>query len=332
MVHIATHQAETSGDLIQARCSRGAQIARSLGMSEEAAECIRCLDEHWDGRGQPARLRGEDIPLTARIACLAQTMEVFATTFGPDAAFEVARKRAGTWFDPQLVRLAQGLWRDEAFWQGPWRAPREALLGMELQAAVEVATDVHIDAICDAFAQIVDAKSSFTGEHSARVCDYSVEIGRALGITGARLTLLRRAALLHDVGKLSVSNAILDKPGRPAEEEWEAIKKHPYYTQQVLGQIRGFERLAEVACAHHERLDGRGYFRGLTADQLDLDMRILAVADVFDALSAERPYRGALPPDEVFAIMDKDAGTALDADCIDVLKRRGGAAELPLAA
>ena len=131
---------------------------------------------------------------------------------------------------------------------------------------MQIATEVHIDAICDAFAQIVDAKSSFTGEHSARVCAYSVEIGQALGIAGARLTLLRRAALLHDVGKLAVSNAILDKPGRPTEDEWAAIKKHPYYTQQVLGQIRGFERLAEVACAHHERLDGRGYFRGLTAD------------------------------------------------------------------
>ena len=332
MFHIATHQDESSRDLIQARCSRGAQIARSLGLGEATAECIHNLDEHWDGRGQPTHRQGEQIPLLARIACLAQTMEVFATTFGPDAAFEVARRRAGKWFDPQLVRLAQGLWGDETFWRGAWRAPREALLGLELQAAVQVATDVHIDAICDVFARIVDAKSSFTGEHSARVCEYSVEIGQTLGLSGGRLTLLRRAALLHDVGKLSVSNAILDKPGRPDEDEWAAIKMHPYYTQQVLGQIRGFERLAEVACAHHERLDGRGYFRGLTAEQLDLDMRILAVSDVFDALSAKRPYRDALPLEQVFAIMAKDAGTALDADCIDALRERRPEAAWPLAA
>jgi HD-GYP domain-containing protein (c-di-GMP phosphodiesterase class II) len=153
------------------------------------------------------------------------------------------------------------------------------------------------------------------------VCQYTLQIAQALGINGERLTMLRRASLLHDVGKLAVSNAILDKPGKPNDEEWASIKKHPYYTQQVLGQITGFERLADVACAHHERLDGRGYFRGLTADQLDLDMRIIAVADVYDALSAERPYRGALSPSEVFAIMDKDAGIALDADCIDVLKQ-----------
>ena len=127
---------------------------------------------------------------------------------------------------------------------------------------MQAATDTHIDAICDAFAQIVDAKSSFTGEHSARVCEYTLEIARALGITGPRLTTLRRAALLHDVGKLAVSNAILDKPGKPSDEEWATIKKHPYYTQQVLGQITGFERLTDVACAHHERLDGRGTFGG----------------------------------------------------------------------
>lgn len=321
MLHIATHPNETGGDLILARCSRGEQIARSLGLGEQAGECIRCLDEHWDGRGQPAGLQAEGIPILARIACLAQTMEVFATTFGPQAAGDVARRRSGKWFDPHLARLGQSLVRDQEFWSGPWHNPREALLEMELQAAVQRATDIHIDAICDAFAQIVDAKSSFTGEHSARVCEYSVKIAQALGISGARLTTLRRAALLHDIGKLSVSNAILDKPGRPDEAEWEAIKKHPYYTQQVLCHISGFERLADVACAHHERLDGKGYFRGLGADQLDLDMRVIAVADVFDALSARRPYRDALPLPKVWEILDKDAGIALDSRCIDALKQ-----------
>ena len=114
--------------------------------------------------------------------------------------------------------------------------------------------------------------------------------------------------LLHDIGKLAVPNTILDKNGKPTDEEWNCIRRHPYYTQKILSQITGFERLTEIAAAHHERLDGRGYFRGLGAEELDLDMRaILAVADVFDALSAERPYRGALPPDQVFAILDRDA-------------------------
>jgi HD-GYP domain-containing protein (c-di-GMP phosphodiesterase class II) len=141
-----------------------------------------------------------------------------------------------------------------------------------------------------------------------------------MGLMGERLTTLRRAALLHDLGKLAVSNTILDKPGRPTDEEWQSIRQHPFYTVEILRNIRGFERITEIAGAHHERLDGKGYYRGLTAEHLDLDMRILAAADVFDALTAERPYRSALPLNDVYTIMDKDAGLALDVDCIAALK------------
>lgn len=322
ILHIAAQPAQTSDALMQTRCTRGAQIVMQIGLGEKAAECVLHLDEHWDGRGAPAHIRGEDIPMLGRIACLAQTLEVFAKTFDVATGYQVLRKRAGKWFDPELVRAVGAFEQDQAFWQDVHERTREALLGLNMRAAVEVAGEERIDAICDAFAQIVDAKSPFTAEHSTRVRDYSVEIAQALGIAGARLTTLRRAALLHDVGKLSVSNTILDKPGKPTDEEWIAIKKHPFYTQQILGQITGFGRLTEVAAAHHERLDGRGYFRGMGADQLDLDMRILAVADVFDALSAARPYRGALPVEEVFAILDKDAGVALDGECIAVLRDR----------
>ena len=114
-------------------------------------------------------------------------------------------------------------------------------------------------------------------------------------------------------------NTILDKNGKPTDDEWACIRRHPYHTQQILGRITGFERMTEIASAHHERLDGRGYFQGLDADRLDLDMRIIAVADVFDALSAKRPYRDALPMAQVFAILDKDS---LDSTCVSVLKER----------
>jgi HD-GYP domain-containing protein (c-di-GMP phosphodiesterase class II) len=325
LLHIATHQAETSGTLMQARCDRGAQIALRLGLGDAAADCIRSLDEHWDGRGAPRRVKGTEIPLLGRIACLSQTLEVFAKTFSVETAYEMARKRSGRWFDPDLVRAAQAFRRDGPFWQSAFDDPRAALLTIECRAAVETATEARIDSVCDAFAQIVDAKSSFTAEHSSRVCAYSVEIAEALGFTGRRLTTMRRAALLHDVGKLGVSNAILDKPGKPTDEEWASIRRHPYHTYQVLTRITGFERLTEIAAAHHERLDGKGYFLGRDGSQLDLDMRILAVADVFDALSAERPYRGALDSAEVFRILDKDSGVALDADCIAVLKAKYGA-------
>ena len=320
ILQVLANRTEATVGLMQSRCDRGAQIALSIGLGQESAECIRALDEHWDGNGSPKRISGTAIPLLGRIACLAQTLEVFSTTFDIETAYEVLRKRSKAWFDPDLVAIAGSFREDADFWRSVRERPQDALLQLEVRAAIEVAGEERIDAICDAFAQIVDAKSSFTAEHSSRVCGYAVEIAKGLGIDGERLTTLRRAALLHDIGKLAVSNTILDKPGKPTEAEWEAIRAHPMHTQQILARITGFKRISEVAGAHHERLDGRGYFRGMEAGQLDIDMRILAVADVFDALSAKRPYRDALPMREVFAILDKDAGSGLDASCIAVLR------------
>lgn len=320
LLHIVTHKEETTDALMQSRCSRGAQIALSLGLGEAAADCVRNLDEHWDGKGGPAHHKGDAIPLLGRIACLSQTLEVFAKTFDVPTAYDILRKRSGKWFDPEIVRAACTFEHDQSFWEGVHLHTRTALLALDVHAAIETASEARLDAICDAFAQIVDAKSPFTAQHSLRVSAYSVQIGRALDLDETRVTLLRRAGLLHDLGKLGVSNTILDKPGKPTEEEWSAIRRHPRHTYEILKPILGFARIAEIAAAHHERLDGKGYFLGMNADQLDLDMRILAVADVFDALSAERPYRDALPLEEVFAILHRDEDVALDGRCIAALR------------
>ena len=313
--------------LMEARCSRGAQIALGLGLSEEAADCIKYLDEHWDGHGAPHHLQGEQIPILARIAGLAQTLDVFVQTFGLGPAYEMLRNRQGRWFDPELVQIAHSFRQDDTFWHSVRATPHATLLDLDIQAGAEPATEERLDSICEAFAQIVDAKSHFTGEHSSRVCQFTLEIADGLGITGMRRTTLRRAALLHDIGKLAVPNTILDKNGKPTDEEWRCIRRHPYYTQEILGLIKGFERLTAVASAHHERLDGNGYFRGLDGSVLDMDMRAIAVADVFDALSADRPYRGAMPMAQVFGILDKDA---LDPQCVGILRETYfQSAELP---
>src|SRR5258706_16377350 len=123
----------------------------------------------------------------------------------------------------------------------------------------------------------------------------SVSVGAGRGFADEQQRSVRHAGLLHELGKLSVSNSILDKPGPLSAEEWEAVRKHPYYTLLILNHIEGFEALAKIAAAHHERLDGRGYFLGLRDEQIALEARILATADVFDALTASRPYRPALP-------------------------------------
>ena len=316
---IAIHPKQLT-DTVKTRCSRGYQIALTLGLGEESAQCIYSLMERWDGRGHPDGLKGDAIPILARIANVAQHMEVLGKTFGVDTAFDIVQRRSHKTFDPEIVNLLLHSRSDHVLWEAVQGDPREELLSLDVHASVQRTTETRIDAICDTFAQIVDAKSPFTGEHSSRVRDYSVMIGEGFHFKKERLTTLRRAALLHDIGKLAVPNSILDKPAKLDVAEWDCVRKHPYYTQQILSKITGFERITEVAAAHHERLDGHGYFQGLSADDLDTDMRIIAVADVYDALSAKRPYRDAMAPRDVFAIMDKEAGSGLDARCIDVLK------------
>jgi putative nucleotidyltransferase with HDIG domain len=181
------------------------------------------------------------------------------------------------------------------------------------------ANEDAVDNICVAFAEVIDAKSPFTYRHSSGVADAALEIARWLGMSARQMKLLRRAALLHDIGKLSVSNSILEKPAKLTTEEWKVVRDHPYYTLEILKRIPGFEGLSEDAAAHHERLDGSGYWRGFEAGQLSLSARILAVADVFDALHAKRPYRDSLPIEKVFSIMREDAPRALDPQCLEAL-------------
>jgi HD-GYP domain-containing protein (c-di-GMP phosphodiesterase class II) len=146
-----------------------------------------------------------------------------------------------------------------------------------------------------------------------------VEIGQWFGMNPKSLKQLRRAALLHDIGKLSVPNSVLEKPAKLTAEEWTVIKAHPYYTLEILKKIPGFDRLSQDAAAHHEKLDGSGYWRGWGSEQLSRFARILAVADIFDALHAKRPYRDGIPLEKVFSMLRDDAPHALDLPCVEAL-------------
>lgn len=309
-------------ELVRTRCERGGDIARMLEMTDETAAAIRALDEHWDGRGVPLGLRGEEIPLLARIACLAQTTEIFHAAYGLQAALGMARERSGRWFDPRMVRVLETLRADGAFWAGLSQGdPRARTAALEPADRVLTADGERLDRIAHAFARVIDAKSPYTFRHSEGVALYADAIGRTLGFTADALRDLRRAALLHDVGKLGVSNRILDKPGKLTEEEYVAVKRHPEHTYQILARVARFRSLAETAASHHERMDGRGYHRGIPAGGLPVAARILAVADVCDALSAKRPYRDALPRERVLEIMRADAGTGLCPECFSGLEQ-----------
>lgn len=308
--------------LFEIRCDRGAEIARTLGFSSDTAQAIRSMDEHWDGGGYPAGVKGDAIPILARIVGLAQVVEIFANEKTPAHAMAVAKERRGTWFDPAVVDAFVGIARDADLWSACASENLDETVSRAEPEGCEVeADDKRLDDIAMAFAWVIDAKSPYTAQHSERVAEVAVAIGGELGLDATALTRLRRAALLHDIGKLSVPNRILDKPGKLTPQEWEVVKLHPYYSYQILERVPVFGELAFDASAHHERMDGRGYFRHLGAEHLSQPARILAAADQVDALSAERPYRGKLPRERVVAILKEERGAGLAPDCADAAQR-----------
>ena len=307
-------------ELIQTRCTQGAEVARELRFSEAVAQGIQNLDEHWDGSGRPLALEGEAIPLFARIALLAQIMDVFQHEYSLAKALDELTHRAGQWLDPQLVELAQQLAHDEQF-VAALAAPSIVpyVLQMSPAQAKCSLTDDYFDCIVSAFGKIVDAKSPFTAGHSSRVALFSGLIAEELGLDEIDVLWLKRAALLHDLGKLGVSNSILDKPGKLDDDEWRQIQSHATLTNEILSHISPLRQFAKMAAAHHEKLDGTGYPLGLVAAEISMMTRIITTADIFDAITAERPYRGAIPVPKTLEIMAENVGTAIDPQCFAAL-------------
>ena len=307
-------------ELFEIRCDRGANIARALGVSEPTAVAIRAMDEHWDGGGYPEGLRRDGIPLYARIVGLAQVAEIYWARGGADAAMEVARERRGRWFDPELVKAFCSLGAGDRIWSDLRETPlSDAIAAAEPLERAIPADESRLDRIAHAFALVVDAKSAFTYQHSDRVAAVSESIASEMGLAEPQRIRLRRAALLHDIGKLSVPNRILDKPGKLDASEWDVVRRHPYYSYEILARVPVFSEFAYDASCHHERLDGRGYHRGVPGDGLAASARIMATADIFDALSAARPYRGAMPLEQVLTIIGEGRGTQLCPATVDAL-------------
>jgi putative nucleotidyltransferase with HDIG domain len=311
---------EANRELVRVRCERGAEIARLMGFPEETARTVRSLDEHWDGSGYPDGLRGEEIPLLSRICGLAQTIDFFYSAYGPDRAEEVSRARRNKWFDPALVDVFLAMVREGPMWEklaGPDLLHEVSRL--EPADRVVTVTPERLDLTALAFARIIDAKSPFTYRHSEGVANAAVAMAEYMGFPGSAVCDQRRAGLLHDIGKLSVSNRILDKPAPLTDEEFTQIKKHPKLTYEILVRVPPFRGIAEAAANHHEKLDGTGYHRGITGESLNLPSRILAVADIFDALSQNRPYRSAMPLDQVLGLLKKESGKKLCSRCVVAL-------------
>jgi len=333
LVHIFQNGGQIAQELMETRCDRGAEIARKMRFSDVVAQSIRNLDEHWDGGGMPAGLRGDAIPIYSRIALLAQIVDVFQTANGIASATLEVEHRTGSWFDPRLAAAFERVAARPEFWDTLRSNDlQQAIFALEPAQTSSIVDEDYLDDIAAAFAQVVDSKSPYTSGHSERVTLFTDLIAKQMGLSAEQRRWLKRAALLHDIGKLGVSNSILDKPGKLDPDEWAAMQMHAAYTETILSRIAAFDDLARITGAHHERLDGKGYPRGLKGDEIAFETRIITTADIFDALTAERPYRAAMPVSKAFGVMSDMIGTAIDPDCFAALRQAIGQVDTELAA
>jgi putative nucleotidyltransferase with HDIG domain len=291
------------------RAERGESMALRMGFSTATADAIRHIDEHWDGTGIPDGHVGHEIPIFSRIILLAQTLDAFYTKRGLLAAMKMLRERSNQWFDPVVVRIARS-WREDIDWWESLQSPDATAMAIavEPQQHTRYVDERGLDEVARAFAEIIDAKSSYTYQHSTNVAKYARATAFELGFEKRDVSILNRAALLHDIGKLGVSSSILDKAGPMTDDERAEMQRHPVYTWEILQRVGAFAGFARTAALHHEKLDGTGYPWGVKAEELDVPARILCVADIYEALTAHRPYRAGLTREAALKIIRSGSG------------------------
>ena len=310
-------------EAMERHCFAASQVAGQLGLGERVQRSIAQTFERWDGKGAPAGARADEILITARIVNLADVMEVCHRTGGLETAISVARQRSGTQFDPALVDIfcsaAPELF-DELDAVTTWDAVIEDEPGLGVWMS-----DDEFDSALEAIADFVDLKSPFTLAHSRSVADLAAAAAGDYGLGADETKLVRRAGLVHDLGRLGVSNGIWDKPGELTPAEFERVRLHPYLTERILALSPTLAPLGALAVEHHERLDGSGYPRGLMGNALSPASRILAVADAYRTQLEPRPHRPARSPEEAVAHVRSEARAGrLDAGAVDAVLRAAG--------
>ncbi len=324
-------------ELVRERCTVGAALVRRLGWDDMVPDAVLHLDEHWDGSGYPLGIGGSDIPLLARIANLAQQVEIAWSRGGAPAARDVVRARRATWFDPELVDALLTMARAPAFFDalGSIREPADlAVVSPAAPAEDTVSVESGLVSMAEVFAEIVDRKSPWTVHHSERTALYAGRVAEQMGWGPVVVQETVLSGFYHDLGKLGVSNLILDKPGRLTAEEFRAVQEHPALTAEILSPLSAegtLHRVAAAAAAHHERLDGSGYHRGLSGGDIPPSGTVVAVADVFDALTSARPYKAGMTPDDALGLMMPEAGRQLAGDAVAALAELVRAGALPIA-
>jgi HD-GYP domain-containing protein (c-di-GMP phosphodiesterase class II) len=303
-------------------CEVAQRFAGWLGLGSDVEAALEYVFARWDGRGFPA-IAEDAIPLPMRLLHVARDVSLFLSAAGPDGARAVVERRAGAAYDPRLAELATRNFDDLLAELDDTRMWAQAIES-EPPPVRWIAGD-RIDAGFAAVAAITGLKSPWLREHSTGVAELAEAAAWRMGLPADSVTLLRRAALAHDLGRVGVSNAIWEKPGPLGFGEWERVRLHPHFTERAFAQSAALVPIGLLAGSNHERLDGSGYHRGTRGPALDHAARVLAAADCYGAMREPRPYRPALdaPAAEAELLREAKEGR-LDREAVDAVLNAGG--------
>lgn len=310
-------------------CEVGHSLLKQCPLLAKLADMVLHHHTHWSDLQNLALT--DEFKLSANCIYLADRIDILTLQslkdnsnilLGVAETCKQVFERKEDWFHPELVEAFLELASSEAFW---FRLESEQVAGY---AATWVGhqRDGHLSfadlrSLMHVFSVIVDAKSPFTQKHSDAVARLARFIGEKMGLPPRTCELLELAGLLHDLGKLRVPDNYLEKPGKLTAEEQAIVRRHSFDTFNILKNIKGLEEVAQWASQHHERIDGSGYPYHLRKTDLSLEARIIAVADVFQALEQRRPYRGPMSAEQIFAVITEEAQSGkLDGDVVACVK------------
>jgi HD-GYP domain-containing protein (c-di-GMP phosphodiesterase class II) len=313
---------QVSTSFFPGHCEVAARLATRLGFPESFVRTAGQLYARWDGKGVPA-LKGEEISPALLVASLAQDVVTFFRLGGEAAAIAMAKERSGGAHSPKLVerfcrhapQLLAGL-DAEPIWA--------QVLALE-PGRPSTLSAAEFDRACGVMADFTDIKSPYFLNHSPRVAEIASAAAEHYGLPDADVTLVRRAALLHDIGKVGMSAGLWGKGDRLTDREWEQVRLHPYYTERVLSGSPNLAPIGALAALHHERLDGSGYYRNLPASLLSPAARILAAANRYCALTELRPHRPAVTPEVAAEELRRDLKAGrLDSEVVNTVLLAAG--------
>ena len=311
---------------LSAGCEVAGMLAERVGAPSSVPELLAQLTERWDGKGPLRRAKGEQIPLPMRIVHVAADAAFQCLLGGVEHAAHLVHERAGHAFDPEVAaccaeHASELLAIDEggSSWDDVLASEPSPQLALDGES---------VDRALGAMGSFADLVSPYLSGHSIGVGELAGMAAQRCGIDAEGAVTIRRAGFLHDLGRVAVHPRIWQKPGPLTADEWEQVRLHPYHTERVLSRSPFFSALCPIADAHHERLDGSGYHRGVNGSALGLPARLLAAADAYHAMTEPRPHRAPHPPEEAARLLAEEVSAGrLDAHAVTAVLETGRSAD-----